>query len=149
MAAATATAAGTDTAGPGLAARLAGALPILSKPNLRMPILRKPGPLAWLTLAALLLAAAGAWVIATHARWLAAAALDTVSPQLAVLQPALPGVAFEVPDSAGVLLDRHGAASLLVLSGMRAEPAQRIDLCAQMADPARGRLLPVRIGWHL
>jgi len=136
--------AGVRTAGPGLAARLAGAL---SRP--RVPVLRKPGPLAWLTLAALLLASAGAWVIATHARWLAAAGVDAVSPQLAVLQPALPGVAFEVPDSAGVRLGRHGDAALLVLSGMRAEPVQRIDLCAQMADPANGRLLPVRIGWGL
>ncbi|WP_323141341.1 penicillin-binding transpeptidase domain-containing protein [Massilia phyllosphaerae] len=140
---------GVRTAGPGLAARLAGALPRPRMPVLRMPVLRKPGPLAWLALAALLLAAAGAWVIATHARWLAAAGADAVSPQLAVLQPALPGIAFEVPDSAGVRLGRHGATALLVLTGMRAEPAQRIDLCAQMADPAHGRLLPVRIGWDL
>ena len=84
MAAATPTDTGVRTAGPGLAARLAGAL---ARP--RMPVLRKPGPLAWLTLAVLLLAAAGAWVIATHARWLAAAGVDAVSPQLAVLQPAL------------------------------------------------------------
>jgi len=149
MAAATVTDAGVHTAGPGLAVRLAGALPRPRMPVLRKPVLRMPGPLAWLALAALLLAAAGAWVIATHARWLAAAGVDAVSPQLTVLQPALPGVAFEVPDSAGVRLGRHGAAALLVLSGMRAEPAQRIDLCAQMADPARGRLLPVRIGWGL
>lgn len=131
-------------AGPGLAARLAGALP---RP--RMPVLRRPGPLTWLALAGLLLAAAGAWVIAAHARWLAAAGLDAVGPQLTLLQPALPGIGFEVPDQAGVRLGRHGDAALLVLSGMRAEPVQRIDLCAQMTDPARGRLLPVRIGWGL
>jgi len=114
-----------------------------------VPRLRMPDPLACLAMAALLLAAAGAWVIATHARWLAAAGLDPVSPRLALLQPALAGVEFEVPAEAGAQLGRHGDAALLVLSGLRAEPLQRIDLCAQMADPARGRLLPVRVGWAL
>jgi len=111
--------------------------------------LHMPGALTWLVAAALLLAAAGAWVIATHARWLAAAGLDATSPQLARLQPALAGAAFEVPAAAGAQLGRHGEAALLILSGLRAEPLQRIDLCAQMADPARGRLLPVRVGWGL
>jgi cell division protein FtsI/penicillin-binding protein 2 len=123
----------------------AGALPRLP----RLPRLRAPGPLACLLMAALLLAAAGAWVIAAHARWLAAAGPDAVSPQLALLQPALAGAEFAVPAAAGATLGRQGGSALLVLSGMRAEPLQRIDLCAQMADPARGRLLPLRVGWGL
>jgi cell division protein FtsI/penicillin-binding protein 2 len=114
-----------------------------------LPRPRMPGPLARLALAALLLAAAGAWTIATHARWLAAAGVDAVSPRLALLQPGLAGAAFDVPARAGVHLGRHDRATLLVLSGMRAEPARRIDLCAQMADQARGRLLPILVGWRL
>jgi len=138
------------SAGPGPAVappRRFFRLPALPRPRLPGPFM--PGPFMCLALAALLLAGAGAWTIATHARWLAAAGQDAASPRLALLQPALPGAVFEVPAQAGVHLGRHGGATLLVLSGMRAELVRRIDLCAQMADPARGRLLPVRIGWRL
>ena len=120
--------------------------------RIALPRPRMPGPLARLGLAALLLAAAGAWTIAAHARWLAeaaGAAAEAPSGRLAALQPLLAGAAFAVPAQPGVHLSTHGAAALLVLSGMRAEPAQRIDLCAQMADPARGRLLPIHVGLGL
>ena len=110
--------------------------------------LRMPGPHAWLAAAALLVAAGGAWVIATHARWLAEAGVDAPASRLAVLQPLLPGASFEIPAAPGAYLEAHGATTLLILSGMRAEPARRIDLCAQMADPASGRLLPIRAGWR-
>lgn len=120
----------------------------LPRPRRQLRV-RLPGTIARLAIAALLLAAAGVWVIATHARWLAAAGADAAGPQLALLQPLLPGAQFEVPARAGARLGVHGDAALLVLSGMRAEPVQRVDLCTQMLDPARGRLLPVRVGWGL
>jgi len=119
-------------------------------PRLR---LRTPGPLACLAVLALLFAGAGAWTIATHARWLAEAGADPAAPRLAALQPLLAGTAFAVPSRPGAHLSTYagtqGDVTLLVLSGMRAEPAQRIDLCTQMADPAHGRLVPVRVGWQL
>ncbi|MEH6438224.1 penicillin-binding transpeptidase domain-containing protein, partial [Massilia sp. DD77] len=40
-------------------------------------------------------------------------------------------------------------AALVLAAGARAEPAQRIDLCTQVLDPARPRLLPLRIGYPL
>jgi hypothetical protein len=113
--------------------------------------LRLPGATVGLAVLALLFAAAGAWTIATHARWLAAAAdeaADAPKGRIAALQPLLPGASFEVPREPGVHLQAHAGATLLVLSGMRTEPVRRVDLCAQMADPAQGRLLPVRIGWN-
>ncbi|QJE03575.1 hypothetical protein HH212_23900 [Massilia forsythiae] len=110
--------------------------------------LRRPGPLAVLAVAAIALAAAGAWTIAVHARWLDAAALESMAPDggLAALQPLLPGAAFDVPSGPAVRLERRGGAALLVLSGLRPEPARRIDLCSQLADPGGGRLLTLRIG---
>jgi cell division protein FtsI/penicillin-binding protein 2 len=110
-----------------------------------------PSPLGWLTIGCALLAAAGAVVIALHARWLAGAAGAAAEgdARLAAFQPLLPGAAFTVPEHAGVQVQAHGGASLLILSGMRAEPAQRIDLCGQMLDPSRpGRLLALRAGWR-
>jgi cell division protein FtsI/penicillin-binding protein 2 len=113
--------------------------------------LAMPSPLAWLSAACVVLAIAGAVVIALHARWLAAAAGAAAEgdTRLAALQPLLAGAAFTVPKEAGVQVRTHGAAALLILSGMRAEPAQRIDLCSQMLDPSRpGRLLALRAGWR-
>ena len=129
------------------AAVAAAAAPRLAR---TWPRLRLPGATARLAVLALLFAAAGAWVIATHARWLAAAAADAADAadgRIAALQPLLPGVSFTVPREPGVHLQAHAGAMLLVLSGMRAEPVRRVDLCVQMADPASGRLLPVRVGW--
>jgi cell division protein FtsI/penicillin-binding protein 2 len=112
---------------------------------------RGPAAPRWLGAVCCLLALAGAIVIGVHARWIAAAggtAGGGPAPlaALAALQPILPGTSFTVPPGPAVALGQHGGAALLVLSGLRAEPARRIDLCSQMLDPARGRLLPLRIG---
>jgi cell division protein FtsI/penicillin-binding protein 2 len=117
------------------------------RPHLRLSM---PGPLARLGLASVLVAALGAWVIATHARWMAAAGGEgaTVDSSLVALQAALPGAAFTVPLERGVRLEAHNGTILLILSGMAAEPFRHIDLCSQMADPARGKLLPLRIGYR-
>jgi hypothetical protein len=109
---------------------------------------RGPAPLRWLTTGCVLLAAAGAALIVVHARWLAAAGATPPGDGAARLTAVLPGVAFTVPARPGVTLEAHGGASLLILSGMRAGPVQRVDLCDQLADRTRpGRLLPLRIGW--
>ena len=93
---------------------------------------------------------AGALALGIHARRLAVGADGApVSPALAALQPVLGGVRLEVPAAGGVTLVRHGGAALLMASGTRAEPAQRIDLCTQVLDPARPQLLPLRIGYPL
>jgi cell division protein FtsI/penicillin-binding protein 2 len=104
--------------------------------------------LRWLGLACGLLALAGAVAIGVHARWIAAAGEAAASGPagLASLQPVLPGAAFTVPAGPAVVFEPHGAGALLVLSGLRPEPAQHVDLCSQMLDPTRGRLLPLRIG---
>ena len=112
------------------------------------PRARGPAPLRWLTAGCVLLAVAGAALIVVHARWLAAAGATPPGDGASRLTPVLPGVAFTVPDSPGVMVRTHGGAALLILSGMRAGPVQRVDLCDQLADRTRpGRLLPLRIGW--
>jgi len=110
----------------------------------------RPAALRWLVAACCLAALLGAVAIGVHARWIAAAgeAAAAGPAGLSALQPVLPGAAFTVPSGPAVVLAPHGDAALLILSGLRAEPAQRIDLCSQMADPARGRLLPLRIGYR-
>jgi cell division protein FtsI/penicillin-binding protein 2 len=116
------------------------------------PAARSPAPLRWLGAATSLLAVGGAVVIGVHARWIAASGAEAAGAAgpagLAALQPLLPGAAFTVPPGPAIALERHGGAALLMLSGLRAEPARRIDLCSQMPDPARGRLLPLRIGYR-
>jgi len=114
-----------------------------------------PPALRWLTLASLLLAAGGAVLIGVHARWIAAeadAALDAAAGTraAAVLRDAIPGAVLHLPDGAGARLLRLPQASLLILSGLRAEPAQRVDLCSQLANPGDpdSRLLPLRIGYR-
>ncbi|PQO98289.1 hypothetical protein C5614_13130 [Massilia phosphatilytica] len=112
------------------------------------PRARGPAPLRWLTAGCVLLAAAGAALIVVHARWLAAAGETPAGDGAARLTAVLPGVAFTVPASPGVTVQTHAGAALLILSGMRAGPVQRVDLCDQLADRTRpGRLLPLRIGW--
>jgi cell division protein FtsI/penicillin-binding protein 2 len=122
----------------------------------------RPAALRWVQAASCLLALAGALVIGVHARWVAAAGEAAASAGagpagLAVLQPVLPGAAITVPPGPAVTLEQHGigqhgidqrGAALLILSGLRAEPARHVDLCTQMLDPARGRLLPLRIGYR-
>jgi hypothetical protein len=135
----------------GQAAAAAAAVNTAPRRALALPRLRLPGATVGLAVLALLFAAAGAWTIATHARWLAAAAeeaADAPNGRIAALQRLLPGASFDVPRAPGVHLQAHAGGTLLVLSGMRAEPVRRVDLCTQMADQAQGRLLPVRIGWR-
>ncbi|MFS2216834.1 hypothetical protein ACCD08_20215, partial [Telluria sp. Tellsp104] len=112
------------------------------------PRARGPAPLRWLTAGCVLLAVAGAALIVVHARWLAAAGAMPMGDGASRLTAVLPGVAFTVPDSPGVTLHKHGRTALLILAGVRGGPAQRVDLCDQLADRTRpGRLLPLRIGW--
>jgi len=109
---------------------------------------KRPAALRWLGAACCLLAVGGAVAIGVHARWIADAgeAAAAGPAGLASLQPVLPGAAFTVPPGPAAVLEPHGGAALMILSGLRPEPARRIDLCSQMLDPARGRLLPLRIG---
>ena len=105
-------------------------------------------PLRWLTVGCVLLALAGAALIVVHARWLAAAGVTAPDDGAARFASVLPGLAFTVPDGVGTTVRTAGDATLLILSGLRAGAAHRIDLCDQLADRARpGRLLPLRIGW--
>jgi cell division protein FtsI/penicillin-binding protein 2 len=110
----------------------------------------------WIGAAGALAALGGAILIASHARSLAVAG-DTLGgsahpsglPRMvAAFQPALPGVAFSVPDQGGITLAAHDGGALLVAAGIRSAPPLRIDLCSQMLDKAGGRLLPVRIGYR-
>jgi cell division protein FtsI/penicillin-binding protein 2 len=131
-----------------LRAGQAGAKPRTQAPARAMPA--APGALRWLGAACCLLALAGAGAIAVHARWIAASGEAAAGGPagLAALQPVLPGAAFTVQPGPAAMLEPHGDAALLILSGLRPEPAQRIDLCSQMLDPSRGRLLPLRIGYR-
>jgi hypothetical protein len=63
-------------------------------------------------------------------------------------QAVLPGVRFEVPQQAGISLSLHPDAALLVLTGMQAAPAVRIDLCSQLRAADDLRLLPLRLGYR-
>jgi cell division protein FtsI/penicillin-binding protein 2 len=116
-----------------------------ARPSARV---RGPAPLRWLTAGCVLLALAGAVLIVMHARWLAAAGATPPGDGAARFQAMLPGIAFTVPDGTGTTVHAHGAATLVIVSGMRAGPVKRIDLCEQLADRTRpGRLLSLRIGW--
>lgn len=109
-----------------------------------------PLALRWSAAAALLLGLGGAWVIASHARLLAATggAAVTEAAQVAALQPALPGVSFTVAAMPGIALGQHSGGALLVATGMRAEAPLRIDLCSQLPAPGASRLLPLRVGYR-
>jgi cell division protein FtsI/penicillin-binding protein 2 len=129
-------------------------------PAARQPLLQTiravfpRGPVLALAAGCLVLAVVGAVTIVLHARGLAAL-VDTdgaggaggAAAGPAALQPVLAGVAFTVPAGAGVRVEAHGGAALLLLSGMRAEAPRHVDLCSQLADPAGGgRLLPLYAG---
>ena len=94
-------------------------------------------------------AAFGAVVLALSARSLSAygAAAPAAPAALAALQPLLAGVTVRVPREPGVSLVQHGGAALVVASGMRLDAPVRIDLCTQIRDPQRPRLLPLRIAY--
>ena len=113
----------------------------------------------WLVAGALLTAAGGALIVG-HARHLAAAAsvfeaaaapADQVRAATAY-RAALPGAAFTVPAQPGATTSLHAAGALLVVAGMQAAPAVRVDLCGQLRNPARAagdaRLLPLRLGYR-
>ncbi|RSZ59948.1 hypothetical protein HF313_14600 [Massilia atriviolacea] len=114
------------------------------------------GPVHRIGAAGVIAAAAGALLIAEHARHLAASS----EPGAAVLhgaglpvsaeafQGALPGAQFSVAPQAGIGVTSHGGATLLIASNLRSAPPVRIDLCTHMLDPANGRLLPLRIGYQ-
>ena len=109
---------------------------------------RARAPLRWLSAGCVLLALAGAALIVVHARWLAAAGATVPGDGAGRFAAVLPGLAFTVPEGSGTTVRTAGDATLLILSGLRAGPVHRIDLCEQLADRARpGRLLPLRIGW--
>jgi cell division protein FtsI/penicillin-binding protein 2 len=105
-------------------------------------------------LAGALLVAAGALLIAFHARALGAAASSSEAANsgpvrpLASFQPALPGVSLSVPSGPGVRLTAEPGGALLVLAGMRAERPVAIDLCSQALAGGGGRLAPLRIGYR-
>ncbi|WP_223306028.1 penicillin-binding transpeptidase domain-containing protein [Massilia sp. NR 4-1] len=102
---------------------------------------------------ALLLVLGGAALLVWHARRLgeaSASTVDAAAQQQAahVYQAALPGARFSVPSTKGISIELQANGALLMVSGLRAGPAQRVDLCHQMRDAQSGRLLPVRIGYR-
>ena len=109
-----------------------------------------PTPALLLALGGVLAALAGAALIAGHARRLGAA--TQLAPDQAraaqVYQSVLPGAAFSVPQRPGLTLALHDGGVLLVVAGMRAAQAVRIDLCSQLLDPAKPRLAPLRLGYR-
>ncbi|MES2017194.1 MAG: penicillin-binding transpeptidase domain-containing protein [Pseudomonadota bacterium] len=120
--------------------------------NLRAGAPAGRSPVRWLVLGALLAAAAGGAVIATHARQLGQAGLDAAQAGLPYSVDALvgviPGAAFVVPSAPSVTLAAHGDAAIVVAAGMQAGAPVHIDLCSQMLERSRPRLLPVRIGYQ-
>lgn len=98
--------------------------------------------------AGLVLAVGGAFALALHARALPSGEEGMPDATvLAGLQPLAPGLDFVVPREPGMSLTSHGSLALLIAGGMRAGPQVRVDLCTQMLDPAKARLLPLRIGY--
>jgi len=110
---------------------------------------RPPRAVPWTVLGLALLTAAGALLIATHARRLGEVApLQGVDAQRAAgaLQAVLPGAVFAVPDAAGVTMLHQPGGAVAIVAGMRPEPPVTVDLCQQMRDGAGGRLVPLRLG---
>ncbi len=107
--------------------------------------------------ATLALLLAGGGLLVLHARQLVRSTAST--PQTAqslraaqLFQGVLPGVQFDVPQQSGISLSLHADAALLVLAGMQAAPAVRIDLCSQLRAGATGaaasQLVPLRLGYR-
>jgi hypothetical protein len=108
---------------------------------------RIPGAQGWLTVAGSVLALLGMAVLVTHAQLLGRVVASQQSgPDLGSLRRVLPGVAFDIPASPGVAVTQYPSGALLVMSGMRPDAPVRIDLCTQMLDPGKQRLLPLRVG---
>ena len=121
-------------------------------PRFTLPKLSPPKPATWVALASVVGALVGAVVIAGHARQLSVAAgavgaIDGVYAA-AAFQAVLPGAAFAVSSTPGIVLEQRAGAALLMASNMRGATPVRIDLCSQMADRASGRLLPLRLGYQ-
>jgi cell division protein FtsI/penicillin-binding protein 2 len=114
----------------------------------RLPALLagRPGAQGWVALAGFALLLAGAVVIAMHGRLLARASAAAVETRAEALWPLLRGVAFDVPEQAGVSLVQGADATLLIAAGMQPQGQAQVDLCNQVLDQSRPRLLPVRIG---
>jgi len=115
---------------------------------------RRAGPRWWLVLAVLGFVAAGAALIAGHARSLGAAAASRSAEgsgpvrMLASFQPALAGVSFSVPSVPALKLTAQPGGALLVAANLRAARPVVIDLCAQALAGSGGRLAPLRIGYR-
>ncbi|MBB3121145.1 penicillin-binding transpeptidase domain-containing protein [Pseudoduganella violacea] len=111
------------------------------------------GSWGWWTAGALLLVLGGAALLVWHARRLGESSVSTAGAaaqqQAAnIYQTVLPGARFNVPSVAGIFIELQANGALLMVSGLRAGPAQRVDLCHQMRDAQSGRLLPLRIGYR-
>jgi len=112
--------------------------------------------LRWIGAGGALAALGGAALIAGHARHLAVAAEPLIdSAHLAgvpyaadAFQPALPGAVFTVPAQPGIALAAAEGGALVVAAGMHGAPPVRVDLCTQVRDKSKPRLLPLRIGYR-
>ena len=109
----------------------------------------------WLAGGAAAIVVAGGAVIAAHALHLRGAAEQSgaqavagVATSVDALEPVVPGASFVVPAHAGVQVSDQGAGAIVVVAGMDAAPPVKVDLCSQMLPGARGRLLPIRIGYQ-
>ncbi|NVM78611.1 cell division protein FtsI/penicillin-binding protein 2 [Duganella sp. SG902] len=107
----------------------------------------------WLVVAGLCVVLGGGALIAGHARHLAASTAST--PQSAAnvraahaYRSVLPGIAFTVPEQAGIGSSLHPGGALLIVAGMEATAPVRVDLCSQMRGPTDNRLLPLRLGYR-
>lgn len=112
-----------------------------------------PAQVVWIAAAGLCAVLGGGALIAGHARHLAASTAST--PQSAAnvraanaYQSVLPGIAFSVPEQAGISATLHPGGALLIASDLQAAPPVRVDLCSQMRSPGDPRLLPLRLGYR-
>jgi cell division protein FtsI/penicillin-binding protein 2 len=101
----------------------------------------------WSVGAGMLAVLGGGAVIAMHARHLGAAA-PVLPSSVDALQAAIPGAEFDVPSGSSITISAQGGAALVVAAGVRAGAPMHIDLCSQMQEGARPRLLPLRLGYQ-
>ena len=107
----------------------------------------------WIGVAGALSALVGGAIIAGHARHLGAATISTAQASEQVHAAAaygavLPGVAFSVPARPGLELRVVPGGALLVAAGMQAAPPVRVDLCSQLREAGKPRLVPLRLGYR-
>ncbi|WP_426104458.1 penicillin-binding transpeptidase domain-containing protein [Massilia sp. TSP1-1-2] len=118
--------------------------------NLRAGTQRPARPAArWVGAGGVLVALAGAVIIAGHARHLGRSApgpLDTGVPSAVdILPPALAGMGFTVPKQAGVTMALSDQGAIVIAAGMHAADPVRVNLCDQVQG---ARMLPLRIGYQ-